>query len=153
MKFPSIGNTLFLKDLDSSVFEDIFEEAFHADDTESKKQIDGYAPRHIRGNGSQREGHCHICDRWFRLKTSSYWYHMNYKHGINSRGEKYPEPQTRRNEDKVEGYCQDCKAWITLGTYRKNSRFSWLRHMQKQHRESKNKRYNSKTIREFQIFN
>lgn len=96
---------------------------------------DIYKPKKVRGFGSSREGYCNVCDVWLRLKTSSYWYHMNYKHGINSRGVKYPEPETRYSECKVEGFCDVCDGWIVLGhrNNRRSIRFGWFRHWQKNH--------------------
>lgn len=102
-----------------------------------KKNVGAYTPKFVRGRGPEREGYCEACSKWFKLKTSSYWYHMNYKHGINSKGERYPSPKTRNVNRMVEGYCEKCQQWINLGKGRKDVRFSWLRHMQKQHNQFK----------------
>ncbi|AFN82645.1 hypothetical protein EROM_030250 [Encephalitozoon romaleae SJ-2008] len=109
---------------------------------EIRRQIgsgDMYKPRKVRGVGRLREGCCGICNSWFKLKTSSYWYHMNYKHGISSKGIKYPEPQIRYTGDKVDGFCMICDEWITLGykSNRKSTRFGWFRHCQKKHGSGK----------------
>lgn len=100
-----------------------------------KKQI--YRPKHIRGDGIKREGYCESCDQWFRLKTSSYWYHMNYKHGINSKGQKYPEPELRNKNNQIESFCPICKKWILLCAIRgrKSVKYSWFKHFQKMHNE------------------
>ena len=133
MKLYSVKNTLFLKDLlDSSTFEEFLEfprnEEFKREDQQTT-----YSPKFVRGIGVSREGYCQICDRWFKMKTSSYWYHMNYKHGINSKGQKYPEPIFRDFDFKVQGFCKICDEWITLGSSRKTSKFLWKKHFQKEH--------------------
>ncbi|AFM97923.1 hypothetical protein EHEL_030250 [Encephalitozoon hellem ATCC 50504] len=108
---------------------------------EIKKQGDGdvYKPRKIRGTGRLREGYCRMCNLWFKLKTSSYWYHMNYKHGINSKGVRYPEPQIKYVGDKAEGFCAICNDWVVLGhkSNGKSTKFGWFRHCQKKHGPSK----------------
>jgi len=134
MKYRSVGNTLFLKDLaDSSTLDDIFD--FKEERTEVTPN--GYSPRRVRGVGACREGYCETCDRWYNMKNSSYWYHMNYKHGINCRGERYPMPTLRETEGVTEGYCRECRDWIGLGSSKRSFRFSWLRHMQRTHRRVK----------------
>ncbi|ORZ35118.1 hypothetical protein BCR44DRAFT_32067 [Catenaria anguillulae PL171] len=56
--------------------------------TAQKPRFEGdlYTPRIVRGCGRDREAKCHICDtdKWLNLKTSAYWYHMQYYHGISS---------------------------------------------------------------------
>ncbi len=132
MKFQSVGNTLFLKDiLDSSAFDELFE----FKDLLIEKPCNEYSPKKIRGSGSKREGYCECCDKWYNMKNSSYWYHMNYKHGINSKGEKYPTPKTRDVRGTTEGYCTICEEWVCLGLSKRNYRFNWLRHMQKTHKK------------------
>ncbi|CAD26182.1 hypothetical protein [Encephalitozoon cuniculi GB-M1] len=100
---------------------------------------DMYKPRKIRGAGKLREGYCEMCNLWFKLKTSSYWYHMNYKHGINSKGIRYPEPQIRYTEHRAEGFCIACNDWIVLGHKAKgrSTKFGWFKHCQKRHSSSK----------------
>ncbi|KAH9411823.1 hypothetical protein HK407_03g05740 [Ordospora pajunii] len=97
---------------------------------------DIYKPVRIRGIGMLREGYCEICKTWLRLKTSSYWYHMNYKHGINSRGVKYPEPQIRSVGCRTESFCTVCDKWIALGSSKhgKSAKFGWFKHCQKVHK-------------------
>lgn len=152
MRIPPIGNTLFLKDLaESTTLEDLFNSNYfeialpmeYLPDS-SNESIRGsadvtadYTPKYTRGVGSAREGYCKICDRWLKLKTSSYWYHMNYKHGISSKGVRCPEPIFRSDSQRLEGYCKECKKWIFLGNCRRNSRFPWLRHWQKVHTNKK----------------
>ncbi|KAF9762635.1 Meiotic expression up-regulated protein 26 [Nosema granulosis] len=100
-----------------------------------KREKDIYKPQQTRGYGQEREGFCNECKKWFRLKTSSYWYHMNYKHGINSNGVRYPEPEVRVKSCKVEAYCQACNEWIVLGnkSNQKSIKFGWYKHWQKNH--------------------
>lgn len=99
----------------------------------NEKEI--YRPKYIRGDGILREGYCENCNKWFRLKTSSYWYHMNYKHGINSKGKKYPSPLLREIYNRLESYCQICDKWIFLcsATGKKSITYAWYRHFQKTH--------------------
>ncbi|KAG0439603.1 Meiotic expression up-regulated protein 26 [Dictyocoela muelleri] len=92
-----------------------------------------YRPKHIRGSGVLREGYCDKCAKWYKLKTSSYWYHMNYKHGINSNGVKYPDPAIRRFNDHNEAFCNLCNKWVSLGKSKKTYKFNWYRHWQKNH--------------------
>lgn len=134
MKLPSVENTLFLRDIgESSAFESIFGPGyFQIPPPLGSTEPNCYSPRFTRGIGTEREGYCEACDKWFRLKTSSYWYHMNYKHGISSRGSKYPEP-IFRDASKTEGYCKECGKWIHLGNKKRSPRFAWLRHWQKAH--------------------
>ncbi|KAI4291769.1 hypothetical protein PAPHI01_1043 [Pancytospora philotis] len=96
----------------------------------------GYRPQAVRGTGAEREGYCVRCDQWFRLKTSSYWYHMNYKHGISAGGQVCPEPKLRTVGSRREGYCKECKAWVPFGKSSKCTRFGWFRHWQKNHSKS-----------------
>lgn len=96
-----------------------------------------YRPIRVRGKGKEREGCCAICGMWFKLKNSSYWYHMNYKHGISSNGVKFPEPRLRDINAQVEGYCIQCKEWIPLGLNRNRVNFGWFKHWQKTHCKSK----------------
>lgn len=104
---------------------------------QNSKNVDKeiYRPKHVRGHGIHREGYCESCNQWFKLKTSSYWYHMNYKHGINSKGKKYPEPQLREVCQKIESYCSFCNQWIYLCTIngRKSIKYTWYKHFQKIH--------------------
>lgn len=56
---------------------------------------DLYTPRFQRGAGEAKEGFCGLCSPgvWLRIKQSSYWYHMNYHHGISaSTGRPYEAP-------------------------------------------------------------
>lgn len=97
----------------------------------------GYKPRYVRGDGAEREGYCERCSEWFRLKTSSYWYHMNYKHGISPSGRVFPEPVVRCGSRDTEAFCGECNAWIPLGASRKGVRYCWFRHWQKSHGRDK----------------
>jgi len=55
---------------------------------EQKLRFDGdlYTPEWVRGTGDMYEGLCRNCTpgRWLNLKTSSYWSHMSYAHGISA---------------------------------------------------------------------
>lgn len=89
---------------------------------------DFYKPTLIRGSGSEREGRCELCNPhiWLNLKRSTYWYHLNFTHGISSKtGLPYPDPvQVRKSSfqsgheyDKrqfFEAFCDNCKSWISI---------------------------------------
>lgn len=94
-----------------------------------------YKPKHVRGQGVLREGLCEECDRWFRLKTSSYWYHMNFKHGISSTGIKYPEPEIYYNDNRAYSICNQCNKEVLLGTNNKSMKYNWYKHFQKEHQK------------------
>jgi hypothetical protein len=58
-----------------------------------------YTPRYVRGHGPDREGLCELCKMptWFNMKFSTYWYHMNFFHGVNPKsGTFYPRPEAYR---------------------------------------------------------
>ena len=58
-----------------------------------------YTPRLIRGKGQYREGLCELCElpSWFNMKFSTYWYHMNFVHGINAKtGTYHRKPKNYR---------------------------------------------------------
>ncbi len=148
----SISNTLFLKDLiESSTIEEFVEFSMQRKSESDwmgselhekfakKESLAVYSPSVIRGTGSAREGYCQICKKWYKMKTSSYWYHMNYKHGINSKGEVFPEPIFREFSYKIQGFCKKCDDWIVLGSNKKTSEFLWKRHCQKQHTRTEQK--------------
>ncbi|KAJ1951650.1 hypothetical protein IWQ62_006407, partial [Dispira parvispora] len=67
-----------------------------------KSPDDMYTPRWTRGLRQHKEGLCPICQamgerRWFRMKVSAYWYHMNFFHGISpSTCRPYLPPQAIR---------------------------------------------------------
>ncbi len=146
----SIKETLFLVDLfsgdENSLKETYEKRLFDRYDFPDFKKINAmannkygetkqvrYKPPVIRGVGVTREGLCSYCKKWFRLKTSSYWYHMNYKHGISARGEICPEPKLRERSGKKEGFCKECNAWIELGSKNRSVKFGWFKHWQKTH--------------------
>ncbi|KAL6121563.1 meu26 [Nucleospora cyclopteri] len=100
-----------------------------------------YKPKLVRGDGKEREGMCEICSKWYKLKTSSYWYHMNYKHGISKNGNLFPKKfETRVKQNVIQGYCKLCRKWIDINSKNKNVTFGWNRHYQKWHSDSENKR-------------
>lgn len=100
---------------------------------EKGSEVYEYRPKHVRGSGVLREGYCSRCNKWYKLKTSSYWYHMNYKHGINSSGVKYPDPVVRVLGDRNEAFCSLCNKWVALGRGKSSYKFNWYRHWQKIH--------------------
>ncbi|KAI5148777.1 hypothetical protein ENBRE01_0527 [Enteropsectra breve] len=104
-----------------------------------------YVPSATRGKGPTKEAFCRLCRGWFRMKNSSYWYHMNYIHGINKNGKRIPEPVLRKkhsalkeNKDKkYEGFCKECGKWLVLGNTEKGIKFGWYKHWQREHSKSK----------------
>lgn len=97
------------------------------------KRHQNYKPKNIRGQGVFREGLCEECNKWFRLKTSSYWYHMNFKHGIAANGMTYPEPEVYYNKGKAFSVCKSCNAEVPLGGNNKTLKYNWYKHFQKEH--------------------
>ncbi|TBU01628.1 putative DUF4451 domain-containing protein [Hamiltosporidium magnivora] len=128
----SLNNEVFLPTIDTSVFKETSKSVVNDTNKSDKKN---YSPKFVRGNGIMREGYCEECDKWFRLKTSSYWYHMNYKHGVNSSGQKYPHPNIQNNCGYYEALCESCQKWVYLGKKNNNKsiNFCWFKHWQKDH--------------------
>jgi hypothetical protein len=89
---------------------------------------DLYKPLWIRGTGRRREGRCELCNPpiWLNMKKSTYWYHMNFIHGINSKtGRNYQKPEEYRltlhmlpqkSEYCIQGRCHQCNDWILIET-------------------------------------
>lgn len=116
---------------------------------------DLYTPRWVRGKGAEREGFCGMCHPgiWLKIKQSSYWYHMNFSHGISAAtGRPYLAPRkikqvlraTSAGEQvyQVEAKCDSCAEYICLahmveprdeGRLFEDSsvRLTWWRHQQK----------------------
>lgn len=116
-----------------SVSDKICEKMIDRKKPRKTRQKEGYKPKYIRGKGVLREGLCEICDLWFRLKTSSYWYHMNFKHGISSNGSTYPEPTIVYRAEKAFSVCQICSKEVSLGASKKTMTYNWYKHFQKDH--------------------
>lgn len=104
---------------------------------EPRFEGDLYTPRFQRGAGEAKEGFCGLCSPgiWLRIKQSSYWYHMNYHHGISaSTGRPYEAPvdfhveRISRTEDdnsadvegdgvavlRISGNCGHCGQSVTI---------------------------------------
>ncbi|RVD91214.1 meiotic expression up-regulated 26 protein [Tubulinosema ratisbonensis] len=101
-------NTLYLEDLlpyvqetEEYLLEENINEMFHYndfvksigtkenitfDEEKGPKKLEKkpYKPVLTRKLITGNEGYCKVCDKWFKLKNSSNWYHMNFIHGINS---------------------------------------------------------------------
>ncbi|KAE8212027.1 hypothetical protein CF327_g4282 [Tilletia walkeri] len=92
-----------------------------------------YAPRYIRGQGMIKEGLCPVCwesgeERFFKIKQSSYNYHMQYTHGISAvTGEPFAPPIAFRTVERPkkdirpfeketikEGRCHVCHKFIAV---------------------------------------
>ena len=109
----------------------------------SSKEND-YKPAEYRGTSLKKEGRCPICvNSWFRIKQSTYWYHMNYDHGIKSNGEHYDMPVSMKRDspnENVKALCGRCAEWVVLKSVRKQGGVfvpfdpefkQWFKHQQK----------------------
>ncbi|GAA5866139.1 hypothetical protein JCM3774_004095 [Rhodotorula dairenensis] len=122
-----------------------------------------YWPRFVKGSGDEKCGLCPICaepperggdgdQRWFKLKNSSYVYHMSYAHGVsNATGKPISPPIKTRVIDlphspkdqrshMVEGLCHKCDAWVPLQSVKNVEsiipELIWWKHAKKCHGES-----------------
>lgn len=103
---------------------------------------DLYTPRWVRGDGPAREGFCSLCEQgsWLQLKTSQYWYHVRFTHGVNSNTGKIYDPPLRLRicDDplaSIYGFCGECHQWIAICTPRRKRSFTpWFRHAHACHR-------------------
>ena len=89
---------------------------------------DQYTPQYVRFADFLKEGLCEHCDppRWYKLKTSNYWYHVQFNHGISHRtGKPFALPSETR---KGEGLCPICKKWVPLDS-KGAPAFHWFKHM------------------------
>lgn len=103
---------------------------------------DLYTPRWVRGDGPAREGFCSLCEEgtWLQLKTSQYWYHVRFTHGVNSNTGKIYDPPLRLRicDDPMSstfGFCGECHQWIAICTPRRKRCFTaWFKHAHACHR-------------------
>lgn len=103
---------------------------------------DLYTPRWVRGDGPAREGFCSLCEEgsWLQLKTSQYWYHVRFTHGVNSNTGKIYDPPLRLRicDDPLSstyGFCGECHQWIAICTPRRKRCFTpWFKHAHACHR-------------------
>ncbi|TPX31318.1 hypothetical protein SmJEL517_g05347 [Synchytrium microbalum] len=105
---------------------------------------DLYTPRLVRYSGTQKQGFCEQCPepgKWLQLKTSAFWYHKQFFHGISSiTGQYFTTPAslrlvyqqtgqadfTERKQSNskdgaaptatfmVEALCKECDSWISV---------------------------------------
>ncbi|ORX87739.1 hypothetical protein K493DRAFT_237297 [Basidiobolus meristosporus CBS 931.73] len=106
---------------------------------------DIYTPLWVRGVGKAKEGLCPLCkDRclWLKIKTSAYWYHLNYQHGISSNtGRPFASPVETRIHAVTglkEALCHKCGQWVAYESPRNSKSGNledayWWRHAQKCH--------------------
>lgn len=133
--FNNIINNTFdntINNTFNNTFNNISDLENYLNETENKKYFK-YRPEITRGKGVLREGYCKQCDKWLKLKTSNYWYHMNYMHGINTNGQKYPNPELRIIKNIKQGFCKECSKWIDLGKNTNGMRYNWFKHWKKVH--------------------
>jgi len=94
----------------------------------TRREGDQYTPRAVRFEGFLKEGLCEHCDppRWYKLKLSNYWYHLQFYHGIcQSTGEPFASPT---EITKGEGRCPKCQEWIIMDS-KGLPKSQWFRHM------------------------
>ncbi|KAI9474169.1 MAG: hypothetical protein EXX96DRAFT_580835 [Benjaminiella poitrasii] len=97
---------------------------------------DLYTPKWVRYTGNAKQGYCDLCQKWFQLKTSAYWYHLQFSHGICSvTGTHFKMPLcTRKSSNgKVEGFCHQCRQFVTAYHGKKKNYMLWYRHAHKCH--------------------
>lgn len=137
-------------------WEDTFKNKTFNDDEQ-----DLYSPRLVKGQGCEKHGVCPICFyqegvmRWFNMKFSAYWYHLNYVHGISSISKRpHPPPSKTRLSPRdplksavetfsallplVEALCAKCGRWVSVvGPKRsvvKVPQIYWWKHAQECYR-------------------
>ncbi|KAI9227719.1 MAG: hypothetical protein DHS80DRAFT_260, partial [Piptocephalis tieghemiana] len=106
-----------------------------------KTRTDLYTPRWLQGQGSFKSGLCPLCPnlRWFRMKFSAYWYHMNFHHGISSHSFlPFPAPTAMRidrHRGVKEAFCPKCHEWVLASSSKnvavKVQEIYWWKHAQK----------------------
>ncbi|TPX49407.1 hypothetical protein SeLEV6574_g01493 [Synchytrium endobioticum] len=100
---------------------------------------DLYTPTLVRFGGTQKQGLCDQCGvlgKWLQLKTSAFWYHKQFYHGISSITGQYFTPssslrllyhnvatdeegsssksQAATATVMVEALCKECNQWIPI---------------------------------------
>ncbi len=104
--------------------------ALEARIVEKQPRFEGdiYTPKYQRGVGETKEGFCSLCNPgvWLRIKQSSYWYHMNYHHGISAAtGRPYEQPEHIELEAiesgenvlvRISGLCGCCEKFICIAS-------------------------------------
>lgn len=94
-----------------------------------------YSPLEIRGEGINREGKCPYCLCFLKMKTSNFWYHMNFTHGINSKGIKYPSPILLDCELGKYLRCPQCSLKIKFNKGKQSLTYStYYKHYHSEHR-------------------
>jgi hypothetical protein len=115
-------------------------EAPRATRNRPKSGIDMYTPRWVRGGHLSSEGLCPYCfqagtEIWLKTKSSAYWFHLSFHHGISSKTfQPFPRlPQVRESSDgQREVLCENCDEWINLTPAKQNYQavesMEWWRH-------------------------
>lgn len=94
-----------------------------------------YSPLEIRGEGTNREGKCPYCLCFLKMKTSNFWYHMNFTHGVSSKGIKYPEPIILDCELGKYLKCTQCSIKIKYNPNKPSLSYStYYKHYHTEHR-------------------
>ncbi|KAI9591436.1 hypothetical protein BDF19DRAFT_271400 [Syncephalis fuscata] len=130
-----------------------------------------YSPHKVKGLGRAKLGQCPLCygmgeSAWFHIKISSYWYHMNFFHGISSvtkqpyhdpilvqkrpllRIPKRPSASSTSSNSSFEflselhdGLCHHCHQWIPMDSVKqvvvKVPMIYWWKHAQRCHHSKK----------------
>lgn len=93
-----------------------------------RNKDDSYTPRFVRYQGLKKEGLCELCTppRWYKLKTSHYWYHVQFTHGIDQKTKKPFSLPAEKNEGR--GKCPHCRKWISLNED-SAAGLLWFRHL------------------------
>ncbi|KAF7701545.1 Meiotic expression up-regulated protein 26 [Cucumispora dikerogammari] len=94
-----------------------------------------YSPLEIRGSGISREGKCPYCLCYLKMKTSNFWYHMNFTHGVSSKGIKYPTPIILDCEIGKYLKCKECSFKIKYNSSKPSLCYSsYYKHYHTEHR-------------------
>ncbi|KAJ2961396.1 hypothetical protein NQZ79_g3433 [Umbelopsis isabellina] len=96
---------------------------------------DLYTPTWIKIKDGKRWGLCRYCfkedeNQWFKMKCSSYRYHMNTHHGICSNGKYFAQPLDRRvlPDGSVDFYCHECNRYKHVQRHPQDDIIKWWRH-------------------------
>lgn len=103
---------------------------------------DMYAPIWISGSGSERAGWCRVCPSWHDLRSSGYWYHLHFTHGVScATGKRFTPPiDIRRSPTEtgeLEVNCSKCRSWLVVGKGANRCRTAYFRHAYRCHTDGR----------------